>query len=292
MYKINEIVQQTGLNERYVRQCVRELKDLFQVKRGVKNSILLDHSALPVFEKIKQEKENGVCFTAIKELLLNTTGWKTERDLDQTDEWLSIKDAAKLSKRSEMTIRRLVLKLKNSNNSSIVKKEEGEKGKWVIDRQFILDHFKGQNHHVYINDQYSDQLNDLHSDQYNDQSNEQIIELYKSQIVDLKKEVDDFKTQIAELKEQSEKQITELKEQLSQKDAQLEKQAIDFKDQLEKQAEDFKEQLSKKDEQLNQKDQQIHQLHVLLKESKTNTIDYKPDENLGVFSKVLVKFGL
>ncbi|MCP3949008.1 MAG: hypothetical protein GY709_19460 [Herbaspirillum sp.] len=50
--------------------------------------------------------------------------------------------------------------------------------------------------------------------------------------------------------------------------------------------------LSKKDEQLNQKDQQIHQLHVLLKESKTSTIDYKPDENLGVFSKVLVKFGL
>ncbi len=79
---------------------------------------------------------------------------------------------------------------------------------------------------------------------------------------------------------------------MKQKDAQLEKQADDFKEQttelkeqLKYQAEDFKEQLS-------QKDQQIHQLHVLLKESKTSTIDYKPDENLGVFSKVLVKFGL
>ncbi|MCP4049532.1 MAG: hypothetical protein GY730_02350, partial [bacterium] len=64
----------------------------------------------------------------------------------------------------------------------------------------------------------------------------------------------------------------------------LEKQIEDLKAQIEKQADDFKNQL-------NQKDQQIHQLHVLLKESKTSTIDYKPDENLGVFSKVLVKFG-
>ncbi len=40
------------------------------------------------------------------------------------------------------------------------------------------------------------------------------------------------------------------------------------------------------------KDQQIHQLHVLLKKSKTSTIGYKPDKNLGIFSKVLVKFGL
>ncbi len=58
---------------------------------------------------------------------------------------------------------------------------------------------------------------------------------------------------------------------------------------LGKQIEDLKEQLNNL---LTQKDQQIHQLHVLLKQSKTSTIDYKPDENLGEFSKVLVKFGL
>ncbi len=70
---------------------------------------------------------------------------------------------------------------------------------------------------------------------------------------------------------------------MKKKDEQLEKQSLDFKDQLKSQAMDFKDQL-------NQKDQQIHQLHVLLKESKV--IEHKPDENLGVFSKVLVKFGL
>ncbi len=65
---------------------------------------------------------------------------------------------------------------------------------------------------------------------------------------------------------------------------------------LKTQTAELKEQLKQKNAQfdnlLSQKDQQIHQLHVLLKESKTSTIDYKPDENLGVFSKVLVKFEL
>ncbi|MCP4049168.1 MAG: hypothetical protein GY730_00460 [bacterium] len=258
------------------------MKDFFEphIERGVKNSLVLDSNVMPIFDKIKQDKEKGISLSTIKKNLLNSndlqsegivkvlqkdtkTEYKTTSSSYDGNEWLSIKGAAKLSKKSEMTIRRLVLKLKNSSNSSMIKKNEGEKGKWVIDRQFVLDHFNNdKNYHEYINDQYSDQI----IDQPNE-VNEQIIELYKSQIVDLKKQMDGFKTQ-----------ISELKEQLKQKDTQIEKQADDFKEQL--------------NNLLTQKDQQIHQLHVLLKESKTSTIDYKPDENLGVFSKVLVKFGL
>ncbi len=278
MYKINEIVQQTGLNERYVRQCVRELKDLFQVKRGVKNSILLDHSALPVFEKIKQEKENGVCFTAIKELLLNTTGWETERDLDQTGEWLGVKDAAKLSKKSEKTIRRLIVTEFKDDPNCLKRDESSQRGKWLINKQFLLNYFIESDHSHKIDDHSQEKINQGQNTIYNHGQDEsdhsqstnsqsQVIELLNKQIEALQNQVDDFKNQIVELKEQ------------------LKYQANDFKGQIENLTIDFKEQLS-------QKDQQIHQLHVLLKESKTSTIDYKPDENLGVFSKVLVKFGL
>ncbi len=62
---------------------------------------------------------------------------------------------------------------------------------------------------------------------------------------------------------------------------------------------DFKEQLDKKDVQLNVKDSQIsdlsermHELNAILLNKDKKVIDHKPDENLGVFSKVLVKFGL
>ncbi len=273
MYKINEIVQQTGLNERYVRQCVRELKDIFSVKRGVKNSILLDHSALPVFEKIKQEKENGVSFSAIKELLLNTTECKTESKLGGSyDEWIGVKTAVKLTGKSETTIRRLVIKFKG-DHTRLKKDESSQRDKWLLSKRFVLKHFNnhsshhehdpGDNHGV-IHDHNQNSIQDnIHKPIQSTGNNEQVIELLEKQIEVLQNQVDDFKIQ-----------TTELKEQLNKKDDQLNKRVEQFENLL------------------NQKDQQIHQLHVLLKESKISTIDYKPDENLGVFSKVLVRFGL
>ncbi len=300
-YKIKDIAEQTGLKELFVRRCIREMKDFFEphIERGVKNSLVLDSNIMPIFDKIKQDKEKGISLSTIKKNLLNSndlqsegivkvlqkdtkTEYKTTSSSDDSNEWLSIKDAAYLSKKSEATVRRLINKLKNTDVSSIKK----DKDRWLVKRHIVLKHFDVNdqanlrthiaNHDNALHTRMPNHDNELHRHMdnhednlltHNKQSAKEVIDLLKNQ-------------------------VNELKEQLKQKDAQLEKQTTDFKEQLCKKDTQLNNLLSKKDEQLNQKDQQIHQLHVLLKESKTNTIDYKPDENLGVFSKVLVKFGL
>ncbi|MCP3906392.1 MAG: hypothetical protein GY715_22455, partial [Planctomycetes bacterium] len=204
------------------------------------------------------------------------------------DEWLGVKDAARLAQKSEMTIRRLI-----KANTIVAKKDES--GKSVVNKESLSNVFVLNNtvnnlqqnvqcsQNVLTNYQNEKHKQDVKTHYQNDSL--KLFEVYEKQIEEFKTQIEqkdeqlekqtaDFDTQVSELKGQLEKQTTELKEQLKQKDAQLEKQADDFK------------------ELLSQKDQQIHQLHVLLKESKTSTIDYKPDDKVGVFSKVLMRFGL
>ncbi len=285
MHTIQDIIKFSNLKDNFVRRCIRDMNDILKpyIERGEKNKLLLDPEIIPIFAYIKQNKDKGLSLSTIKNNLLSSdiqlkkdtktncqTSSKTDRQNDDEDEWLSIKNAAKLAKRSETTIRRLIPKLKV--DPSVIQKEEGEKGKWLVSRKYISENF---DHNGYTIGQSDGQCSELSIEKSIGQSNELFNEQSKKQVIEL------LEKQIEDLQEQLEKQAIDFKEQLKQKDAQLEKQTTDFK-----------EQLCKKDEQLNQKDQQIHQLHVLLKESKTSTIDYKPDENLGVFSKVLVKFGL
>ncbi len=285
MYKVKDLAKLTGLKEPFVRRCLRELKNIFEphIERGAKNSLVLASSIIPIFDKIKQDKANGLSLPAIKNLLNSDVivSKQIKKDLDKKlsnttkdhgngDEWLSVRDAAKLSKMSETTIRRLVLKLRD-DDLSVVKKESGKRGKWLITKKFILEYFgdhQSDHHNHYLNHQFDHHdHHPNHQSDHHKQSKKQVLELLEKQIEvlqeQLQNQTDDLKNQIAELKEQ-----------------------------LKYQATDFKELLSKKDEHLNQKDQQIHQLHVLLQESKTSTIDYKPDDKVGVFSKVLMRFGL
>ncbi len=300
MYNVKDIAKLTGLKEPFVRRCIRELKDIFDPhieERGAKNSLMLSPSIIPVFEKIKQDKANGLSLPAIKNLLSsdvlvikqveknfdkklsNTTNYYS----NDKDEWINIKEAAYLSKKSEATVRRLITKLKNADDFSLIKKD---KEKWLIKKHLIFEHFGVDsqtnlrthmtNHDDGLRTHMANHNDDMHT--HNEQNTKEIIDLLKNQINEFKKQIElkdeqkdeqlekqavDFKIQIAELKEQSNK-----------KDIKIEKQVDDFKDLL------------------SQKDQQIHQLHVLLKESKISNIEYKPDENLGVFSKVLMRFGL
>ncbi len=268
MYKVNELAKLTGLKEPFIRRCLRELKNIFEphIERGAKNSLVLASSIIPIFDKIKQDKANGLSLPAIKNLLSSDVivSKQAEKDFDKKvlntaidnsnniDEWLSIKDAAYLSKKSEATIRRLIVFKFKDNLNYLKRDESSNRGKWLINKQFLFNHFNIDQVHDEVKHKHDIDYNHEHDEIKNDQAatnKDELIEL-------LGKQIEDFK------------------ERLSKKDEQLNKQADDFKDLL------------------SQKDQQIHQLHVLLKESKTSTIDYKPDENLGVFSKVLVKFGL
>ncbi len=296
-HTIQDIIKFSNLKDNFVRRCIRDMNDILKpyIERGEKNKLLLDPEIIPIFAYIKQNKDKGLSLSTIKNNLLSSdiqlkkdtktncqTSSKTDRQNDDEDEWLSIKDAAYLSKKSEATVRRLINKLKNTDVSLIKK----DKDRWLVKRHIVLKHFDVNdqanlrthiaNHDNALHTRMPNHDNELHRHMdnhednlltHNKQSAKEVIDLLKNQ-------------------------VNELKEQLKQKDAQLEKQTTDFKEQLCKKDTQLNNLLSKKDEQLNQKDQQIHQLHVLLKESKTNTIDYKPDENLGVFSKVLVKFGL
>ncbi len=276
MYKIKDIVEKTGLKDSFVRRCVREMQDIFDpyVERGAKNSFIFDSNVIPIFKKIEQDKENGLSLLSIKKNLLNNSDVLSENDLKtdrkttkqhsyDIDEWLSIKDAANISKKSEATIRRLIVSEFKDDSNCLKRDESSKRGKWLINKQFLFNHFNIDHVHDEVKHKHDIGYNHEHDEIKNDQTDtnkDQLIELLGKQIEDLKK-------------------------RLSKKDAQLEKQADDFKIQ----AVELKEQLNNL---LSQKDQQIHQLHVLLKESKISTIDYKPDDKVGVFSKVLMRFGL
>ena len=108
--------------------------------------------------------------------------------------YLSIKESAIEFHKSEITIRRIVTKIKkgsqpNFNNTPILKKERLSNG---IDKIFILQDYL---YSVYINDQVNDQVNDQMNDQVNDQATKtpyptELIEVLKAQIKDLKNDKD------------------------------------------------------------------------------------------------------
>ncbi|MCP4049917.1 MAG: hypothetical protein GY730_04345 [bacterium] len=252
------------------------------IERGEKNKLLLDPDVIPIFDYIKQDKDKGFSLPTIKRNLINSdillkkdiktineeseadcqTLPKSTKNNSNGDEWLSIKDAAYLSKKSEATIKRVIISEFKHDHSRLKKDDSSKRGKWLISKKFLLDHFSIKPGHVPVYD--PDRNLDYNRD--HDKNNIGCDIVYNQG-----QPVNHQESHIVELLE---KQIAELKEQLKQKDDQLKNQAENFKDQL------------------SQKDQQIHQLHVLLQESKTSTIDYKPDDKVGVFSKVLMRFGL
>ncbi len=290
MYNVKDFAKLTGLKEPFVRRCIRELKDVFEphIERGAKNSLVLGSSIIPIFDKIKQDKANGLSLPAIKNLLSSDVlvSKQVEKDLDkklsstasyQSDDtggWLDLKEAAKLSKRSESTIKRVIISGFKHDHSCLKKDESSKRGKWLINKKFLLDHFNIKTAHKPGHDPVHNPDRDIDYNRDHDGSNiGRYIVHNQGQLVS---------NQVVELLE---KQIEVLQEQLQNQTDDFKIQTVELKEQLSKQADDFKDQL-------NQKDQQIHQLHVLLKESKTSTIDYKPDDKVGVFSKVLMRFGL
>ncbi len=309
MHTIQDIVKSINLKDAFVRRCIRDMNDILNpyIERGEKNRLLLDPDVIPIFNYIKQDKDKGFSLPTIKRNLLNSNiqlkkdiktineELKTDcqtlpKKQSGNDKWIGVKAAVKLTGRSEKTIRRLIVTEFKDDPNYLKRDKSSQRGKWLINKQFLSNYFSMQGDHGHEIFDHSQKKNDRrqnttydHSQPANDQS--QIVKLL-------------------------DKQIEELKAQIEQKDGQLNNQTADFKKQIEKQGDDFKTQiaelkelLNKKDEQLNkqaddfkyqlnQKDQQIHQLHVLLKESKTSTIDYKPDDKVGIFSKVLMRFGL
>ncbi|MCP4051086.1 MAG: hypothetical protein GY730_10320, partial [bacterium] len=212
-YKIKDIAEKTGLKELFVRRCIREMKDFFEphIERGVKNSLVLDSNVMPIFDKIKQDKDKGISLSTIRKNLLNSSDLQSEdivkvqqkdtkteyKTTSSSHEWLSIKDAAKLSKRSETTIRRLIPKLKV--DSSVIQKEDGEKGKWLISKKYISENF---DHNGYTIGQSDGQCSELSNEQsieksigqsnelFNEQSKKQVIELLEKQIEDLQEQLE------------------------------------------------------------------------------------------------------
>ncbi|MCP3978726.1 MAG: hypothetical protein GY716_05260, partial [bacterium] len=163
MHTIQDIVKFSSLKDAFVRRCIRDMNDILNpyIERGEKNRLLLDPDVIPIFDKIKQDKDKGFSLPTIKRNLLNSdiqlkkdlktineeletdcqTLPKSTNNHSNGDEWLSIKDAAKLTKKAETTIRRLVLKLKKGNHLSMIKKDDQKNDKWLISKRFILSHF-------------------------------------------------------------------------------------------------------------------------------------------------------
>jgi len=54
----------------------------------------------------------------------------------------------------------------------------------------------------------------------------------------------------------------------------------------------LEKQITEKDFQISQLHKQIKQLHILLQQASQKQITHEPEQTIGVFSRVLVKFGL
>ncbi len=57
---IKDIQKQTGLKDNFIRRCLSHMKDIFEphISRGENNTLLFDDSVYPLFNRIKQLKEN------------------------------------------------------------------------------------------------------------------------------------------------------------------------------------------------------------------------------------------
>jgi hypothetical protein len=71
LFTLKEIQHQTGLKERFLRRCMDGLKDIFDpyITRGENNAILFNDSALVLFDRIKQLKEDDLTIPEIRRRL-------------------------------------------------------------------------------------------------------------------------------------------------------------------------------------------------------------------------------
>ena len=67
MFTLNEISKKTGLSPNFIRLCKTKLGDILNpyIYRGDKNKLLFDESAIMLFDKIKNLKEEGLSISDI-----------------------------------------------------------------------------------------------------------------------------------------------------------------------------------------------------------------------------------
>lgn len=68
MYSIKDLESLTGLKYQFLRECLKQFPGLFKqhTKHGNKNKILLDEAVFPIFDRIKQMKEQGLSMPEIR----------------------------------------------------------------------------------------------------------------------------------------------------------------------------------------------------------------------------------
>ena len=67
MLTLKEISKQTGLSPNFIRLCKTKLNDILNpyIHRGNKNKLLFDESAVMLFDKIRNLKEEGLYISDI-----------------------------------------------------------------------------------------------------------------------------------------------------------------------------------------------------------------------------------
>ena len=140
MYTIADIVKITGLKEKFIRNCVENLKnDVLKdsIKRGNKNSLLFDSNALTIFDFIKQKYESGYSISTIKQELLEGNLGKTESEtevnLPPPDSLVSLVNELK-------TLNNTVLKAKDEMLEK--EREIFVKEKQIIEQSHLITHLK------------------------------------------------------------------------------------------------------------------------------------------------------
>ena len=135
-------------------------------------------------------------------------------------DYLHTKEAAKLVGRSEVTLKRILNKVDQSNDQSmsnrlIFKKEKANRGySWFIQKESLFQYFN-----VKSNDR-STIDHEKYSNQSKDSSNNQLIDSLKDQIVSLKEQLIEKDQQIARLHvllQQSQEQKPQIDHQPEQK---------------------------------------------------------------------------
>ena len=84
---IEELSSQTGFRVSFIRKCLKDMKDIISphTKRGDYNSILFDSNAVVIFDRIKQQKDNGLSFSEIKRQLESDLKGNTNTKNDKTN---------------------------------------------------------------------------------------------------------------------------------------------------------------------------------------------------------------
>lgn len=139
-YTINDLIEITGLKEKFIRNCIESLKDNVlkdSIKRGNKNSLLFDSNTLKIFDFIKQRNESGFSISSIKEELLQENLGKQKKETEEN-----------IIKTEPMLL--LIDELKNMNSSIMKTKDEliskerelYNKDKEIIEKENVINHLK------------------------------------------------------------------------------------------------------------------------------------------------------